>query len=279
MKRDMIRLIERTDMIKSLFKLAGGDGLPQYKKIYDNQLFIEWSQELTFELQTLDSNSNSQFIQSILNLLNDGFDGWGDEDDFSQLCGKLHVIQERIDDFYIDSSNNQTANSTKKPKLFISHSSDDVKYVKIIVDFLEDIGLNEENLFCSSIPGYGIPLNEDIYDYLKKQFNDYDLYVIYVLSKNYYESPACLNEMGAAWVIKNKYSSFLLPNFKFQEIQGAINPRQMSISLDSAPETVNELMTQLKNTIIEDFQLSPISESRFLRKLSDFTSAVTELKS
>lgn len=278
MKRDMIRLIERTDMIKSLFKRSGGDGLPQCMIIYNNQLFIEWSQELTFELQTLNSNSNNLFIQSTLELLNNGFNGWSDEDNFSELCGKLHVIQERIDDFYIDSSNNQSVTPPRKPKLFISHSSDDVHYVKLIVDFLEDIGLNEENLFCSSIPGYGIPLNEDIYDYLKKQFDDYNLYVIYVLSKNYYESPACLNEMGAAWVLKNKYSAFLLPNFKFQEIQGAISPRQMSISLDSAPESVNELMTQLKNTIIKDFQLPPIPESRFMRKLSDFTSAVTAIK-
>lgn len=61
------------------------------------------------------------------------------------------------------------------------------------------MGLKESQIFCSSASGYGIPLDEDIYEYLKKQFFDeFDLHIILILSNNYYESVASMNEMGAA---------------------------------------------------------------------------------
>ena len=87
----------------------------------------------------------------------------------------------------------------KQVKIFISHSSDDVKYVRRIVEFLEDLNVPEDGIFCSSIPEYGIPGGEKIFDFLRGQFDTYDLHVIFVLSKNYYNSIASLNEMGAAW--------------------------------------------------------------------------------
>ena len=38
-----------------------------------------------------------------------------------------------------------------------------------------------------------------------------------------------MNEMGAAWVLKNDYTTILLPGFEFNEIKGAINPRQIGL--------------------------------------------------
>lgn len=70
------------------------------------------------------------------------------------------------------------AETTKSMKIFISHSSKDLTFVQALVDLFEDIGLNEENMFCSSIPGYNIPLDKNIYDYLKEQFQNYNLHVI-----------------------------------------------------------------------------------------------------
>ena len=111
----------------------------------------------------------------------------------------------------------------RKPKIFISHATKDKDYVAALVNLLEDIGLRESQVFCSSASGYNIPLDEDIYDYLKEQFNEFDLHVILVLSDHYYESVASMNEMGAAWVLQKKYTTILLPGFEFKEIRGAIN--------------------------------------------------------
>ena len=139
-------------------------------------------------------------------LIKQGFSGWKDEQSYNELSGSLLAIRKNIDKYY-PAEINRTQNDNdkeeqempqKSPKVFISHSSQDKDYVSCIVDFLEDIGLTQEQLFCSSIPGYGIPLDEDIYDYLKQQFQEHNLHVILVLSDNYYQSVACMNEMGAA---------------------------------------------------------------------------------
>ena len=101
----------------------------------------------------------------------------------------------------------------KKPMLFISHSSADEAIASSLVAMLRTLGFNKKNLFCSSVPGYDIPEGEDIYDTLATKFMEYDIYVIVLLSKNYYDSVACLNEMGATWVLKAKYSTIVCPGF------------------------------------------------------------------
>lgn len=57
----------------------------------------------------------------------------------------------------------------KIDKIFISHASKDVKYVKELVDLLNDIGVQKtsKSIFCSSLPGYDIPHGESIYEFLK----------------------------------------------------------------------------------------------------------------
>ena len=148
-------------------------------------------------------------------------------------------------------------------KVFISHSSEDVAYVTAIVELLEDIGLTEQQVVCSSVPGYGIPLGADIYDWLSEQFQKYELHVLFCLSKNYYNSVACLNEMGAAWVLKTKYDSLLLPSFSFQDIKGAVNANQIGLKLDSPDALLKEHLNQLKDGLIDEFSLSTLTASRW----------------
>ena len=122
-----------------------------------------------------------------------------------------------------------TTDQTIKKKVFISHASKDILAVKHIVELLELIGFDKSNMFCSSIEPYGIPTGMDIYEYLQKQFRDFELHVILVLSNNYYNSIDCLNEMGAAWVLSCSQTVMLLPGFSFSDIDGAINPRKIAI--------------------------------------------------
>lgn len=78
--------------------------------------------------------------------------------------------------------------STKieKPKrrmVFVSHSSRDRGFVRELVELLRKVGLSQDSLFCSSYFGYGIPTGQDIFDFLKHCFTDYELYVILMISK------------------------------------------------------------------------------------------------
>ena len=165
----------------------------------------------------------------------------------------------------------------KETKVFISHSSKDKVYADELVELLEYIGFDENNLFCSSTSGYDIPLGEDIYEYLKNQFNTYNLHVIFMLSENYYKSIACLNEMGAAWVLHNSYTTILLPGFTFEEIKGAVNPNQISLKLDGDPDEVKERLGQLKNNFQKTLGLKTISDVRWEKKRDDFIRAVLNI--
>lgn len=142
----------------------------------------------------------------------------------------------------------------KQPLLFISHASADEYIVTGLVEMLRTIGFNKKNLFCSSVPGYDIPEGEDIYDFLLGKLTNYELFVIFVLSESYYKSAACLNEMGAAWVLKANYSTLTLPGFNIPEIRGAVNPRMMAVVLDDGKRVKGKL-NQLKDRLIEFFGL------------------------
>lgn len=168
---------------------------------------------------------------------------------------------------------------TKPMKIFVSHSSKDMIFVEALVDLFKDIGLNEENMFCSSIPGYNIPLDKNIYDYLKEQFQNYNLHVIFVLSENYYNSPVSLAEMGAAWVLQQRYTSVLLPQFNFRDIKGVIDQIRISIKLDSEKVELKARLNELRSTFIEEFglRISLSSQNIWERNRDEFIDRISSM--
>ncbi|MGE7614879.1 hypothetical protein [Paenibacillus sp. NPDC101420] len=104
------------------------------------------------------------------------------ETHYENMMGVLRALQK----LPIDASSNdisQAFEGQTYEKIFISHSSSYVEYVEQIIQLLNDIGIpkNKESIFCSSFEGYGIPLGEKIYDYLKDQFNQ-NILVLSILS-------------------------------------------------------------------------------------------------
>lgn len=274
MKLDLLYLIEQIDEVKAHFHVVDSIYCTKIKKIHDRPLFSKWKQELLFELNEIYDRTKDNYIANTLSILNTGFKGSMDEQSFNELTGSLLAIKKNINKYYPTESkskvNDKTKEVIKSPKIFISHSSYDRDYVSSIVQLLEDLGIREDQLFCSSIPGYGIPLDEDIYDYLKQQFQDHDLHIIFVLSNKYYESPACLNEMGATWVLQKRYTTILLPGFDFKEVKGAISPTKIAIKLDGDSLDVKEKLGQLKDSIVKEFGLPSISGIRWEKKRNDF---------
>ena len=90
-------------------------------------------------------------------------------------------------------------NYCRPPKIFISHKSEDEDFVKALVKLLRlYMGSEAEKIFCSSVPNYKIGIGKDIYPEIKSQFEKHEVFMIIIHSPRYYESPICLNEMGAA---------------------------------------------------------------------------------
>ena len=147
----------------------------------------------------------------------------------------------------------------KKPLLFISHSSANEDVATSLVQLLRTLGFNSKNLFCSSVPGYDIKEGEDIYDTLASKFQDFNIFVIFLLSSEYYQSAACLNEMGATWVLKANYSTIVCPDFSIPEIKGAINPSKMAVVLGDK-KRVNGKLNNLKDRLIDFFGLPEVED-------------------
>lgn len=96
-----------------------------------------------------------------------------------------------------------------------------------LLDILEVLGLGSEHIFCSSVAGYGIPLGENFYERLKSELAA-DVLILFVLSPNsqFFQSPVCLCEMGAAWVLTKDHVSVLVSLFDFADMRGVIPATQ-----------------------------------------------------
>ncbi len=158
-------------------------------------------------------------------------------------------------------------------KVLISHSSEDEDFVKALVDLLEFLGVDsEEKLLCSSVTGYRIPLNENICDYIRKQFDEYNLFVIVIHSDNYYDSPYSLNEMGAAWVLKSHIYSFLVKGFPFYKMKGVVNDATIAIKVDS--KEAKERLNELQKILLPIFKPQGVDLSRWEEKRDEFLEKV-----
>ena len=160
---------------------------------------------------------------------------------------------------YVKGESKEEKEKVKKPLLFISHSSANENIATNLVQLLRTLGFNNKNLFCSSVPGYDIKEGEDIYDTLASKFQDYNIFVIFLLSSEYYQSAACLNEMGATWVLKANYSTIVCPGFSIPEIKGAINPSKMAVVLGDN-KRVNGKLNNLKDRLIDFFGLPEVED-------------------
>lgn len=171
----------------------------------------------------------------------------------------------------------KTANSGKKtPLVFISHSSKDKDFVDALVNLLDDMGFTKDTLFCSSVREYGIPLSGDIFETIRGLFLEHDLYVIFIHSPRFYGSAVSLNEMGAAWVLKTDFCSFLTNDMDYPKMKGVVNDAKLSIKVDEkdAPKLLNDLYKHLATV----FSLQEMDMNKWERKRDQFLSVVRNLK-
>lgn len=153
--------------------------------------------------------------------------------------------------------------------LFISHASKDEQYVKELVNLL--VPLHIPNIVCSSLNGYHIPNDVDIYDYLRDQLSSNGR-VVFVLSNNYYNSVACLNEMGACWVLNKNYTTILTPSFEYAEITGAVNPNQMAFKLND-----QDRLCEFVEDIKKEFDTKGLPTMKFAELVTQTISNINEL--
>lgn len=128
---------------------------------------------------------------------------------------------------------------TKDKKIFISHSSKDKDIVEKFTDRILQlgIGINAEDIFCTSIEEMGVKNGADIRRHIQTNIRNVD-YAFLLISKNYKASEICINEMGAVWAYDSNVRLYLLPDVDFGKIGWLCDTRKAdminsSIALDA----------------------------------------------
>lgn len=234
--------------------------------------YHEWYDNAYIYFKSFDSLHNDPDYQAFVNAEKDGncFVLAHIYDTISPSYKVLMKITESLKDESTDTM------ATKPYKIFISHSSKDIEFVEALVEMLESIGFDPSTLFCSSVDGYGIGLSKDIFETLRGLFKEYNLYVIFVHSPNYYKSPVSLNEMGAAWVLKTDFCSLLTTNMSFDGMKGVVNGSTISIKVDNSDAPAR--LSELKDLLISLFEFKPIDSIKWERKRKAFLEKVTSIQ-
>ena len=164
------------------------------------------------------------------------------------------------------------------PVIFISHKSDDKKYGDALERFITGLGVKDNQLIYTSHPLHKIPLDAPIYEYLRSHFNS-TLFMIILWSDKYLDSPACLNEMGAAWVTQSDYTNIYVPTFSFgnpKYHECAVDTKKMGAVLNGDAHCKAN-MIELKNKIESIFGLEN-DEARVTFLLDRFIDEIREDK-
>lgn len=153
-------------------------------------------------------------------------------------------------------------------KIFISHSSKDREVLAALVDLLIKSGIRKEDIVATSASDTGFSTGESLYGNLKSVLLGNDLSIIYLLSEDYYSSPICLNEMGAAWIRNIEFQyPILLPGFSFEQIKGVIRDKErIGISLSSIDSATEQSFDNLVTSLAGKFaiKIDPYVKKRIL---------------
>ena len=121
-----------------------------------------------------------------------------------------------------------------RKKVFISHSSKDVDILEEFVDKILGlgIGINANDIFCSSIEGMDIKNGEDLRRHIQSNIRGADFSYL-MISEHYKQSEICLNEMGAVWAYDSNVRIYMLPGADIDNIGWLCDTRKGDFLNDS----------------------------------------------
>jgi hypothetical protein len=150
-------------------------------------------------------------------------------------------------------------------KVFISHAVVDRKLVECFVDLLHaGMNINYNDIYCTS--NGKIPSGESFTEDIRQNLIASNA-IIFLMTKSFFESKFCLNEMGAAWLLGRTIIPILTPALNFKILE------------NTAFKGLQARRIHVKNDIVEIYQelvsngvvVSPVY-NRFNLKLDEFIS-------
>ena len=154
--------------------------------------------------------------------------------------------------------------------MFISHAHKDLVYIKRIYKLMQDIGIAPEQVFCTSVPGSDVKIDESFRNEIRTQFSTRKPHFIRVQSDNYTKSAICQNEAGAAWVLGIPFSTILLPGVSADSVAGIVDPSKIVIATDHSHDELHDKLSQLCSTLLNELEIQKPSKEMLYVLIDQF---------
>ena len=155
--------------------------------------------------------------------------------------------------------------------VFISHAVKDKALVQEIVHLIEEgMGVPEDEIFCSSLDGYGIPSGANFVTYIKEQLLEPKV-VVLVLTPAYFESKFCLSELGAAWIKSHDIFPILVPPLQYIDVKDVL----LGIQVAKVDDDIK--YNELHSTLTSALDFKPKSQTKWDTKRRAFLKAIAPI--
>ncbi len=156
-------------------------------------------------------------------------------------------------------------------RIFISHAVKDKELVEVFVDLLHlGIGIQPDDIFCSSLPGMNIPTGADFISHIKAQVTNPDV-VLLIISTEFLKSQFCHQEVGASWALSLPIYPIIVPPLDYADVRGVLTGIQMAKLGDK------ESLNDLRDDLTEKLGLKPYRTSHWERKRDKFLARQGEM--
>lgn len=156
---------------------------------------------------------------------------------------------------------NHSGDGNKK-KLLISHRQDELRpYGDFIIEILLKCNPDlKDRIIFTSNPDYGLPMGKDIFESLKECFRP-DFYIVFLFTKSFYDSNACLAEAGAAWATNTNYMNIVV-DINFSDIDKPLNNSsngaEFKFDSDDKTKLFANAIAKILKEIDKDYPISDI---------------------
>lgn len=153
--------------------------------------------------------------------------------------------------------------------IFISHAADDKELADLLENLIETgIGVPHNEIFCTSSAGLTIPEGVDFKEHIRKELEHCDS-VIALISHNYYASPFCMCELGAAWVLAKNFFPLLVPPVDVKDLRGVLTGMECRNLRETS--TASALYTRLSKLIKNPVPIErwDVKKDVFYKNLTD----------
>lgn len=235
---------------------------------YDGEEYEKWISKciIIMDKYFKESNLYKKFITASEKAVGEG------KEYYDTMIGVLKAIYEGEDVSFLKSD------IIKKKKIFISHSSKNKEITNRFVELLKSMGVKNEQIYYSSYEETGVDFLQDCFQRINKEFNESELLVIFMISREFYSSKICLAEMGATWVnATNRYIPIIIPPYSYSNIEGVISSSQAAITLDDS--SIGSKIEKMKLKVEKFLEIETKADSiEWSRKKEEFINYIGKFK-